>query len=859
MARLIVRYPDNRIQEVEFDKPVFRIGSSEDNDLIVSHEEVEAHHAEITNEAGAFFIKNLSERENTTVNGKKIDRINLNYGDRIALGPVICLFYPETRKKVGARPKLYMIIGGGGLIIIVSIIMVFYFTTRQISTVVGEKMALTEIVGEAPSLEEITGITSAGKEQPPVVKKVAPKLKEMKPEKEIRPEAAGKLLEARRGVTPQPEIISEKKGLVARLSTLFQRRMVELPEPTPEEIQKRKAVAVPRGLRRLFFRKIPIVVSPELTFEQVQKPGFKGTGGMKGEAPPAQEGQPSEGKMEAFPGEETLPATSAEEVSVSRETGFFTRFFVNPMKRLLGGGKGEEVIQPGIGISGEEVPPVGTGTTPLGAGETPPQTTEEVRPSVEKPGKEELLKLADPIAYLKSIELSIFKQESFIEKPVYSEEEILEYTRERLIGGVELSEGENINTGIVWEYPGGVLPEETGEKIHISNTGTIGEMNGDKTPDFMFGSREGILISLNGIDGTEIIRKDFNYEFFEPVCLSEKKLTSLIISGVGGRIEAYDRNLNQLWVFEEKNGLASQPLAVDLNGDGFDDLVYPTISMEVFAIDGRTGLELWRFFDLGSEPLWAPVGSDINGDGVRDVLILTRGGRLHAIDGKSGWGLWVAEIYGLPVGPPLIMDIDGDRKDEILCLTRRGIITVFNVKGEPLFTYELKRKFRVTPSGGDFDGDKVPEIALVDVNGVVTSFEPITRRIDWELETEDTNIIGRIAVGDTNYDGITDILFNSLSGLLYVLDGSSGSILAQHNLEDYILSSPLVYDINGDKMPEIIESTYSGKVMAIRVGESKPGFFSRIITGKPGFWASVNGNPLNTGYNRYSKISLFGK
>lgn len=861
MARLIVRYPDNRIQEVEFDKTLFRIGSALDNDLVVSYEEVEPHHAEITNEAGAFFIRNLSDRENTTVNGKKIDRINLNYGDRIALGPVVCLFYPETKKRVSAKPKLYMFIGGAALLIVLSIVLVFYFTTKRISTVVGEKVEIPEIVKRQPGMEKVTSPETGEKKRPPIIKE---HIRGVEVEK---PQAAEKPL-IKKPVVVQPEVLGgEKEAFLKRIFSAFRGEKISLPEPTHEEIQSRQAIAVPRGLKRIFFKKVVVVVSPELLLVEAKKSQEEvqqGKGGLVEEHPQAPgalgAGVEVPGASEEIPSGQVL----AEEALPEEKTGFFARVFINPLKGLFKGGKEEEIttLAPGIPAEGEAVvgamtPAEKTEGTGTPTGEKVPPSIE--KPVIEKPVTEEVLKLTDPIAYLKSLELPIFKEESFVEKPVYSENEIMEFTREKLIGEVKLSEGENINTGIVWEYPWGVVPGEEGARAHVSTTGTIGDMNGDKKPDFIFGTKEGDLIYLNGIDGSELVRQSFNTEILEPVYLSDKKLKRIVISAVNGRIESYDSELNQMWIFKEKNSLTTQPLAADLNDDGIRDLVYNTVNMEVFAIDGKTGLELWRFFDLESEPLWAPAGCDVNGDGVEDVLVLTRGGKIHAIDGRSGWGLWVNEIYGLPLGPPLVFDIDRDKKNEIICLTRRGILSVFNTEGNPLFTYDLKRRFRVVPSGGDFDGDKIPEIALVDINGGVISFEPVTRRVDWELETEDPNIIGRVAIADMNSDGMDDIIFNSLSGLLYIVDGSAGSLLAQHNLGDYILSTPVVYDLNGDKMPEIIESTYSGKVLALMVGELKSGLFSKMLRKKPEAWESINGNSLNTGYNRGSKNSLFGK
>jgi predicted component of type VI protein secretion system len=103
MTRIILRYPNNVIKEVDFEQPSLRIGSASDNDLVVENEDVEEHQAEIETRDGAFTLKDLSENKSTTVNGKTFETIGISYGDRIAFGPVVGLFYPPQKKQIGER------------------------------------------------------------------------------------------------------------------------------------------------------------------------------------------------------------------------------------------------------------------------------------------------------------------------------------------------------------------------------------------------------------------------------------------------------------------------------------------------------------------------------------------------------------------------------------------------------------------------------------------------------------------------------------------------------------------------------------------------------------------------------------
>ena len=126
MARLIIRYPNNVIKEVEFDQPKYKIGFDEGNDLKLENDEVTPHQAEIDTTDGAYSIVDVSENNSTSVNGKKIDRVNLNYGDRISFGPVIGLFYPSKKGNVSDKTKVVMYIISGAAVIFLSFFLIFY-------------------------------------------------------------------------------------------------------------------------------------------------------------------------------------------------------------------------------------------------------------------------------------------------------------------------------------------------------------------------------------------------------------------------------------------------------------------------------------------------------------------------------------------------------------------------------------------------------------------------------------------------------------------------------------------------------------------------------------------------------------
>jgi len=166
MARLILRYPNNVIKEVDFDQPRYRIGTAADNDLVLEGDGIAPHQAEIQTQDGAFTLTDVSEDKSTTVNGKNVEQTSITYGDRIAFGPIIGLFYPPQRKRKsgGGQPKLLMFMAAGGGAVIIVIILTLVLTTRSITNTVlqppGEAFPITEAVEQT---FDVTG-TEGGRE-----------------------------------------------------------------------------------------------------------------------------------------------------------------------------------------------------------------------------------------------------------------------------------------------------------------------------------------------------------------------------------------------------------------------------------------------------------------------------------------------------------------------------------------------------------------------------------------------------------------------------------------------------------------------------------------------------------------------
>ena len=65
-----------------------RVGSAEDNDLLISVPGVSRRHARLSWDAAGLVVVDLGSRNGTLVNGQAVDRCEVQAGDRLRFGPV---------------------------------------------------------------------------------------------------------------------------------------------------------------------------------------------------------------------------------------------------------------------------------------------------------------------------------------------------------------------------------------------------------------------------------------------------------------------------------------------------------------------------------------------------------------------------------------------------------------------------------------------------------------------------------------------------------------------------------------------------------------------------------------------------
>ena len=98
MAAIFYLKPDGTRQKFLLGKEYVIIGRGQDADVVVANDTVSGHHCAVTTKGTRYYLRDLSSRNGTFLNGQKISQAELGYDDRIKIGNTTLLFHPDMDK-----------------------------------------------------------------------------------------------------------------------------------------------------------------------------------------------------------------------------------------------------------------------------------------------------------------------------------------------------------------------------------------------------------------------------------------------------------------------------------------------------------------------------------------------------------------------------------------------------------------------------------------------------------------------------------------------------------------------------------------------------------------------------------------
>jgi len=268
--------------------------------------------------------------------------------------------------------------------------------------------------------------------------------------------------------------------------------------------------------------------------------------------------------------------------------------------------------------------------------------------------------------------------------------------------------------------------------------------------------------------------------------------------------------LNAAWVFHPGNSQNLEVTPVVIRG-----LMFITSSNDVFALDARTGRQLWHYHRPVSSGLLDDAAAHKNrGVAVwqQSVFVETDDAHLLKLDARSGNLLWdvayadKTKHYGATSAPLVVKDIvivgtsGGDSGV-------RGFVAAFDAA-----TGKRKWRFWTIPGPGEFGSSSWPGNSYLH-GGATTwmpgTYDPQLNTLYWTTSNAAPDFVGDSRPGDDLY-----------AACVLALDPDTGK------LKWYFQFTPHdVYDYDATETPVLVDSEENGTIRHLLVQANRNGFF----------------------------------
>ncbi len=157
-----------------------------------------------------------------------------------------------------------------------------------------------------------------------------------------------------------------------------------------------------------------------------------------------------------------------------------------------------------------------------------------------------------------------------------------------------------------------------------------------------------------------------------------------------------------------------------------------------------------------------------------------------------------------------------------------------------------------SPSTGDINGDGINEIINVNLNGEISVFKPDGKYISSSSVIASVNdtVLSTPVVYDLNKDGFDDIIVSTISGKIVTIDGKTYDFLNKFNFEgeSSIQASPSLQDVVDDERMELLFADAGGNIYLIDENGNELYNWSRKIT------EAIYTTPIVARHIKYGKV-----
>jgi outer membrane protein assembly factor BamB len=357
----------------------------------------------------------------------------------------------------------------------------------------------------------------------------------------------------------------------------------------------------------------------------------------------------------------------------------------------------------------------------------------------------------------------------------------------------------------------------------------IGDINGDGKAEVVMGSFDGNVYAVAGATGQPVWPQpfktgywvwssaaigDINRDGQTEVVIGSNDHNLYVLNGRDGTLKWSYQALAEVW---------SSPALVDVDGDGHIEILFG--SEQVYALDAITRRPKWIYLTGAAVFVSSPAVADIDRDGELEIAIGALDNNLHLIGGRSGSAKWTFAAGGPVESSPAFGDINGDGRLEVIFGTSQQGIYALDSRGQRLWFFPTGTDVRVpgnparirsSPALGDINGDGQLEAVIGANDGHIYAFRASSGSLLWQVSIGNY-VESSPTIGDIDGDGRMEVLCGTHGAYMLVLDGATGREKWRFapNGSAEIVSSPSLGDINGDGFLEIVIGANSGAFYAL--------------------------------------------
>ncbi len=283
-------------------------------------------------------------------------------------------------------------------------------------------------------------------------------------------------------------------------------------------------------------------------------------------------------------------------------------------------------------------------------------------------------------------------------------------------------------------------------------------------------------------------------------------LAGSVVLHLTGVVNKPSLTFHRQWALSVAGGLPETLKAIDLTGDGKDEVFVQTPTQVVIA--SPEGKVLLRQEVINAKTTMG----DFNGDGVDNFAVARPEGHnilvtAYTTDGEPLWESRVPDVGSPTRGTSL--DFEGDGKREVIFGTDAGVLVCLEGDtGQIRWQYHFPSTSRANlyvRGSDDVQADGHTYLAAGDYGGHVVVLEGSGEPV-WQKEFPES--LRRLRAYDMNGDGTSEILLGGLHGQVWLMSAKDGSYLWQAFIGSRVNEARFL-EIDGD--PSQTEVVLGGK------------------------------------------------